>query len=1030
MRPAPSRPFGIAAGALWLVVTAQAAPLLAQDAGVAAQPPETGEHAEPAALERRPELAELDKRARNVRALTKGELDIDVDPRSLFAVDLDNEQAVQVQAVRIRALLNEIDKPPAAPAPAAEPPAPRGKKKKQPEPEPAPPTVDELRVAIAALDPALWQARVELDRARLEFYSLSAERRSELLQEHAARKQSVVSLESERQRRAREAEQERQKALAAAAAARSEAERLVSEELARLITLEADVEAVRARFREARARLAARQDAVIGWQRRVRDAKSAIAADADATYDAVRRALRLSRDELSSALDVVSEGSSEVPSLGEDALASVPPEIPTEDVRERRASIAQAIRQAVAEETALREDRASSLLEEIDILNRERLSLLPYLSSDKRDAVTGFTIAGFDQAQSEARHLSLILRYHQHIASTWLSSLRSDGPSGASAWRTAAFAVPWLLFAMLFIWGRKRTPELLRMLDKRFTAIDRAERRTFPSPQLRAVHLIDKVHRQLEWVLFLLASLWLIPDSWQRLLEVEILVSIVGWVLGGALIVNAINAFAASEDRELVYHDVAADSLRLRSLRLVGTTIVVFALILVLSDRLVGQGTIYSWVFSTCWFAAIPVFLVLVRWWRGTVFARIERTRKKTPLELWVLSNRSGWKSFLAAMIGAVRLFGAGALKIGRRWLSSFDLARRVHAYLFKRELDRLGEGRKTSMMRPVNGHVLEALDPEHELKKWLSCPADEVLEALVSRVQRRRGGVFALIGSRGMGKSSLLSVLRERIANSASITCTSKTRLAELAAIAENSPALALLDDAHALIKPMIGGLEVFDEVIALARSHCRDSVWVLAIDASVWPLLHRARDARPMFDDTFELEPWNEAQIGALLAERDALAGITPSYDDLLDKLPPGADEIDRMEALKAKQAGYERMLWDHVRGNPALALEAWRTSLVENEAGAVFVRPLQVPDSTRLDLLPDSSLFILRAVLQLQPAAVEDVALATRVSREQVLNALRFGQTQGYLVEHDGQIRVTWPWLRAVVRLLERRHLLVNR
>jgi hypothetical protein len=236
------------------------------------------------------------------------------------------------------------------------------------------------------------------------------------------------------------------------------------------------------------------------------------------------------------------------------------------------------------------------------------------------------------------------------------------------------------------------------------------------------------------------------------------------------------------------------------------------------------------------------------------------------------------------------------------------------------------------------------------------------------------------------------------------------------------------LLDDAHALIKPCIGGLETFDDVIAFARVHATHSLWVLAVDAALWPLLKRARDARPMFDETYVLAPWNETQIGALLADRCARAGIAPIYDDLIDKLPPGSDELDRQDALRAKKAGYERMLWDHVRGNPALALEAWRASLAEDEQGILHVRPLQVPDTSKLDAPPDSSLFILRAVLQLAPAGAEAVAQATGLLPGEVMQEFRFGQTQGVFVEYEGGMRVSWQWLRAVTRLLERRHLLV--
>lgn len=1024
MLPTPPRLARSALAAL--AILAAAAVAAAQDAG-AADAAETGAAEEPRAS---------DPRIASLHALVAGTLDVAVDPTSLFDIDLANEGAVELEALRIRALLESIASP-ASPEPEAEPaPEPRAgrarskaSKTSKPTPaEPSPPPPSALRSALAAIDPALLEARLELDRARLAFYELAPARRAALLQDHAARQEAEKPRPPEPRRPASGAEVERQRALEAARLARGEAERVVRVELARLIAIEEQVETARATFRDAQATLAARRDALLGWHRRIRDAKAATTREADATYDAIRRTLRASHDDLSHALDELGARGSSVPELGPDALLEVPANVPTDEARARREAVGARIAEARREEAALREQRAAELLDEIDTLNRERLDLLPYLSADKRDAITGFTGAGWDQARSEARHLSLILRYHHYASTSWLAALRRDGPSGASAWSMLAVAVPWSLMALVFAWGRRRVPVVLDAAEARVAEQDRIERRTFPSPRQRTVRFAKKIHRPLEWVLFFLASLWLLPASFRALLEVQLVASAIAWFLSGSLVVTVINAFAdGSHARPSA--DRAADTLRLRSLRLVGRTVVVFALTLVITTRLVGQGTIYSWVISTCWFAVLPVFLVLVRWWRGIVFRRMERTRKKTSFEQWVLSNQRGWKSFAAAMIGVVWLFGLGTLKTVRSWISSFDLARRVHAYLFKRELERLGEGGTTARMRPLHASALEALHPERAPDRWLSCPADEVLQAIAARVEQRQGGVVALVGALGMGKSSLLRALSERVAGTVRATCSMATAAAEVRAICGTPPRLVLLDDAQTLVKPIIGGLELFDDVIARARAHCEHTTWVLAIDASVWPFLKRARDARPLFDETYVLRPWDETQIGTLLAERNAVAGINPGYEQLIDTLPPSADEIDRFDALRDKQAGYERMLWDHVRGNPALALEAWRVSLVENEAGAVYVRPLQLPDSSRLNVLPDSSLFILRAVLQLTPARVEDVALATRLSPEQVLTAFRFGQTQGILMEHDGCVRVTWPWLRAVTRLLERRHLLVN-
>ena len=838
-----------------------------------------------------------DARVQQLRDLIAGKLSIDVAPQTLFQVPLDDERAIQIEAVRLRALLRAID---------------RGSDR----PDQRNVDAGSLQAEIGALDPTAWTTRLALDRARLSFFELPREQREQLLRDHAARRQVAKPHEAELERHAREAEEERQRALSAARTARTEAERLVSEEQARLIALDTQVANVREGFRRERAKLSARKEVLLGWQRRVREAKAAGTDAADGCYDALRTALRASRTELSQALDQAGDAISTVPALGPDALRDVPPDIPTAAVRKRRADVSAAIRDAHAEERALWDDQAATLLDEITTLNHDRLSLLPYLTSNKRDAVTGFTLAGWDQASAEAWHLSLILRYQRRVVGDWIAALRGTRPSGVWLWRASMTAIPWLLLIAVFIWASRRSARFLELADARLAQLDRAEHRTEPSPQRRSVRFLGKIHRPLQWAALFLAASWLLPERARGVLEVDVLRSVLAWVLGGALVVNTVNAIAAGTTTTLFHDDSTIGALRLRSLRLVGRTVVVFALILVLSARLVGRGTIFSWVASTCWFAALPVFIVLVRWWRGVVFERMERGRKRSRLQGWVLSNRSGWKSLFAAMIAAVQLFSLGALKTLRSWLTGFDLTRRAHAYLFRREIDRLAEGSAT--LRPLAAAAQEALHPERAFERLLPSPFDATLHALLRRVGDRRGGVIALIGARGMGKSSALHALAVQVEGSIQIACNAETSAETLRerlgiASAPGAPPrtltapLVLLDDAHTLAKPVIGGLRLFDDVVALARAQCTGTTWVMAIDASIWPLLRRARDARPLFDETHLLAPWDEAQIGALLDDRCRAAGITPSYDDLLEKLPAGADEYDRLEALKARRLGY---------------------------------------------------------------------------------------------------------------------------
>ena len=466
---------------------------------------------------------------------------------------------------------------------------------------------------------------------------------------------------------------------------------------------------------------------------------------------------------------------------------------------------------------------------------------------------------------------------------------------------------------------------------------------------------------------------------------------------------------------------------KLRSLRLVDNTVVAFGIVLFISSRLVGQGTIFGWVLLTSWVAIAPIFLILTRWWQPTVFARLERARKPNALERWVLARREGWMSFVAAMVGALNLFATGVWRTLRAWASNFAATRKASAWLFRRELDRRGEEGQHLELVDLRPERLESLDPSRPSTHVQRGPGDELLARIATRVAEKRPGIIAMVAAQGMGKTTLLQ--RMSAAVSGSVVLPPQTEAIIEATRATPRAPLVLVDDMQTFVKPIIGGLAGFDSLINRLRADDSGAVWVLAFDSTVWSFLARARDARPIFDEVHHLEPWTEDQLARLLDQRAKEAACTPSYEQLLSALPRTADEQDRADALHARATGYMRMLWDHVHGNPGLALEAWRRALGEDEKGGVHVRPLQEPESAVLEHLPDSSLFVLRAVLQLAPATVVDVAHATRLSRENVVSALRFGEAQGIFLERDERYYVTWRWLRAVLWLLERRHLLVN-
>jgi hypothetical protein len=486
----------------------------------------------------------------------------------------------------------------------------------------------------------------------------------------------------------------------------------------------------------------------------------------------------------------------------------------------------------------------------------------------------------------------------------------------------------------------------------------------------------------------------------------------------------------------------------------VGRTVVAFGLVLALTSKLVGEGTIYGWVWGTCWWAALPIGLVVVTWWRPVIFERIALLRRKSPVSSWVESRTEGWGSFPAAIVGGGYLMGWGALRRTRGFIGRFDTTRRALAYLFRREMAKQAERRAEQGVReqayePLDADKYDRLSPARPLSDLVSSVADGQVDDVVERIEQPGGGVFAVVGERGGGKSSLLGRIRERTEDTTVVRCPiggigefrgELRRALSLPDDATNEQLRAaldkpgadnalLIDDAHRLIRPVIGGLADMDDLLALARKSSSSCTWVFAVDAVIWDYFERAREVRPLFDDVIDLKAWSEDGIVRMLESRSTAAGVKARFDELMTDLPEDADEIDREELRERTRLNYYRLLWDYANGNPGVALHFWRGSLRDDGQGGEVVRLFHGPSTSDLERLPDSTVFVLRSVIQLEWASPEDIVRATMLSASSIEDALRYCSARAYLEQQDGLYRVRWDWFRAITRFLQRRHLLVG-
>lgn len=915
----------------------------------------------------------------------------------------------------------------------------------------------------------LAQAREQLTEARLAFLRLPEAERLQLLEAHAERRRLAEAARKRAEQEAADAEKrraealkvreeaekaaaDREQALADAKTARTQALRQLAEERARLLGIKESQANYRAELTASDEKLEAFNVRVEAFRERVAAIRESarlgqeVAARADALFDEVSPVVVEINGQLRQVLDEISDARSKVPEAGDDPLGPIEAELSAavkelEEARTLRSEL-QVEAEALTElERTSSWDRATALKSDLDLASRLRLQLVPYLSSARRSQITGFGPVGVRQAGAELELMSLSLRYRM---ATWPRVISKLGRDLSTSPVPVLFALGQLaVLALVFWWWRRRADGVLERLHQGFAEPQRATR---SSRWLEALTwYLRRIRQPLETLVFLrlflnvLAGLVPLPEA-------EFVWIAAQWLLGGMIVVRLIDAMAARRGSKTRGADPTSE-LRLRSLRLVGLTIVFVGLLLALTEQSVGTGAIYHWVLRTCWLLAIPIVWVLVRWWRPTIFQRLQRRRHQTPLTRWVLARQESRISPIAAALGGIFLLVEGLYRRLFRRLSDFEAGKRALAYLMRREVERQSRLVHEEKLTPLETELYSqfvAMPPPAAL---IDDVGAESVGHLVDLALSPDPTLVALVGERGSGKTLFTARLMQKMEPGAVIRveCGAEGRasvrpalrralgLDEDAtteqlteAVRERSPSLVVIDNGHHLVRPVIGGLSQLDRLLAFMRGVGGRTSWVVTLDSPTWQHVHRARGERAVFDLVVKLPAWSEEQIGRLIDTRAELFGLRPSFEGLV--LPRQPDEDVELSQEERQKRAYTRILWDYVKGNPSLALRFWAQSLYRGEDERVVVRLFRTPPMEELESLPPTLYFVLRAVVQLDGASPKDVEACTLLTEDDVADALRMARTRGWIAFQDGRAKVTWRWFRPIKTVLHRRHLLI--
>jgi len=1007
------------------------------------------------------EIADLREKIAQLQRVAEGNLPEGVEIRVLFEVNLLDPAAVakrteflrkqvQAQAETVTALTKKKQEEIAAAKAVAKTPE-AGAKEKAPLPSPAELERDAivLRHQISVLRLAFLNQPPEKIAALLE----AEEKKKRIDEAEAAAAQARLEAELKE----REAEQAQQAALEQARQAASAAEKAIAVERARVEETRALLAALHRRFAAEQQRFAETARASLalleGYQRRLTGAAAAHP-ETDALYREVRRSLRKYRLELKQALRTV-----RLPSQ----IVAFEPELNLEEptlqsASAERANLLKAIADIRRDETDLRKqeiDLRQAHLEEfysdVKQLTTLRLQVMPLLSPQQRHTAFGLTQGGVGEIIFEIEQLRLMARVHTDHRRRLLTDWRAALLNVLTLSKAGAGLLKLLLVLIGFVYWRQRSQPLLQRLQAN----------VLRGGADRLVRLA--AHRWLGMAVALAGDLGLLLFTY-----------LFFWALGGRTVPEVMFVrllalayvwyrFSLSASLWLTTSAVASHRIRVseelserirRSFRLVARYVFPVIVFLILSQRMLGLGYLHRLVVSFFWLGAIPLAVVLLRWWREPITAAHLRYFPENRLSHLLREQKSKWLALLTIPAAFVMVAGRGLRYYTSDLLSRFRHTRKALAFIFRRQLEKKAEttNHREAALHELPVALREAFteEPVAGAQAIDYFPLQDQLLARLAQWREGKGGCSAaLVGAGGVGKTSWLNRLRERAADltvtwaeidedihSEQLACRHLCRLLGLepadppeqvrVALLAGPRRLIVLDECENFVLRAVNGLagfNAFGEIVGRTAPHV---AWVCAFSKYVWEFVDSVCLARNIFSDVYELRSWDENAIDRLLTDRMRRSAAPVSYDDLI------IDRVDGTQfASEVIRTGerYRQLLWDYADGLPRMALHFWLRSLAPTDDGGVKVRLFVAPEAGVLEKLNEPSRFLLAAVVShgnLTAPAAARVLNYSSGACELLFTSLA---ARGILRGEGGRYRVSSFWDRAVTRHLKRKHLLYS-
>ncbi|MBL7545556.1 MAG: hypothetical protein JNL11_17185 [Bdellovibrionaceae bacterium] len=351
-------------------------------------------------------------------------------------------------------------------------------------------------------------------------------------------------------------------------------------------------------------------------------------------------------------------------------------------------------------------------------------------------------------------------------------------------------------------------------------------------------------------------------------------------------------------------------------------------------------------------------------------------------------------------------------IQLTYRYLIQLDFFKKIHSEIFRRRIE---SDVKESVKTTPNEQYLKHFDYYLPADKSILVSRDSSVAQVASSTielwlnDRTTEDLIIIVGNRGMGKTTVLSLISKSIGGNINVfkpspktTETSEffsflsTALgAEIRSIDSfiqfdfqlRTRMVILIDDIQNLFLGKISGFETYCIFVEILSLKTKNIFWCVSVNSRSWSYLKGALGREHLYGKVLELPPWKDSEIQELIIKRHEQTGYSRQFDKSIKAYGASAEALGQQAETQ-----FFRLLWGQSRGNPRSALMYWISAVSQIGSEKIVVGVPSFVSSSLVASMSDDSLFLLASIARHESLTQSEMQAVTNIPNSVIRKCMK--------------------------------------